>query len=62
MGNFLPRAFFLEEYNKMKGNQNSYVFESLLDVRIQPVEAMSSTLRSNCPSYTKIQIEWQHKT
>ena len=30
MGNFLPHA-------------NSYVFESLLDVRIQPVEAISST-------------------
>ena len=30
MGNFLPRA-------------NGYVFESLLDVRIQPVEAISST-------------------
>ena len=28
MGNILPRAFFLDEYKKMKWNQNGYVFES----------------------------------
>ena len=49
MGNFLPHA----------NGYVTYVFESLLDVRIQPVEAISSTGYGPSAEVVKTDFQWR---